>query len=227
MEITRKEFLETLGIGAAGSLAPSSPSAMPSQGEQAARPANPKVKHGDDLKGCTDAVADFIATDQRAAFPPDVLREAKRCLIDGFAVILAGSTLRGSAIVREYVSGFEGKEASVVGPEPLRVAAAKAALANGASGHAMDYDDTQLSTTPDPAHSFWTRLSRVSKSSAKSPRPSIPIITSGGSTRLERLVRLAQRQAPPDCSASIARTSRTCWRSRQAYPPGFVSTSDR
>ncbi|HYU77626.1 MAG TPA: MmgE/PrpD family protein [Vicinamibacterales bacterium] len=122
---------------------------MPSQGEQAARPANPKVKHGDDLKGCTDAVADFIATDQRAAFPPDVLREAKRCLIDGFAVILAGSTLRGSAIVREYVSGFEGKEASVVGPEPLRVAAAKAALANGASGHAMDYDDTQLSTTPD------------------------------------------------------------------------------
>ena len=27
--------------------------------------------------------------------------------------------------------------------------AALAALANGASGHAMDYDDTQLSTTPD------------------------------------------------------------------------------
>jgi 2-methylcitrate dehydratase PrpD len=31
----------------------------------------------------------------------------------------------------------------------LSATAAHAALANGASGHAMDYDDTQLSTTPD------------------------------------------------------------------------------
>ena len=31
----------------------------------------------------------------------------------------------------------------------MAASAAQAALANGASGHAMDYDDTQLSTTPD------------------------------------------------------------------------------
>ena len=75
---------------------------------------------------------------------------AKRCLIDGFGVILAGSTVRGSAIVRQYIKATtDKKDATALGPEKLMATAALAALANGASGHAMDYDDTQLSTTPD------------------------------------------------------------------------------
>ena len=41
------------------------------------------------------------------------------------------------------------RESTVFGPAKLLATAAQAALANGASGHAMDYDDTQLSSTPD------------------------------------------------------------------------------
>src|SRR5204862_269181 len=73
-----------------------------------------------------------------------------RCLIDGFGVILAGATVHGSAIVREHVKASASRaESTLLGPERMSATAAQAALANAASGHAMDYDDTQLSTTPD------------------------------------------------------------------------------
>ena len=38
----------------------------------------------------------------------------------------------------------------------MKVPALHAALANGASGHAMDFDDTQLSTTPDRTYGLLT-----------------------------------------------------------------------
>src|SRR5205823_12638442 len=74
----------------------------------------------------------------------------KRCLIDGFGVILAGATVEGSRIVREYVNASTASGASTIfGAARTGSSAAAAALANAASGHAMDYDDTQLSSTPD------------------------------------------------------------------------------
>ena len=109
-----------------------------------------KKKSGADIKGATDALVTFITTASLRTMPDDVIAIGKRCLIDGFGVILAGSTVQGSAIVRQYVKAItEKKEASVLGAERLMVPAPQAALANGAAGHAMDYDDTQLSTTPD------------------------------------------------------------------------------
>ncbi len=82
--------------------------------------------------------------------PADVVREGTRCLVDGVGVILAGSTVKGSAIVRDYVRSVgDRKEATAVGAGGFMTSAAHAALINAASGHAMDYDDTQLSTTPD------------------------------------------------------------------------------
>jgi 2-methylcitrate dehydratase PrpD len=101
--------------------------------------------------GATAAVTAFIARASLADMPAASVIEAKRCLLDGFGVILAGATTRGSAIVREYIktSASAVRVATVIGPERLACTAAHAALANGASGHAMDYDDTQLSTTAD------------------------------------------------------------------------------
>jgi 2-methylcitrate dehydratase PrpD len=100
--------------------------------------------------GTTKAVVDFIQGASIDHMPERVVLEAKRCLIDGFGVILAGSTVRGSAIVREYVTASGGHaDATVLGPQKLTASASQAALANAASGHAMDYDDTQLSDAPD------------------------------------------------------------------------------
>ena len=98
----------------------------------------------------TGAVVEFITQTRWPDFSSEAVALAKRCVIDGLGVILAGSTTRGSAILRDYIRTTDGsREATVLGQEPFRTSAGSAALANGASGHAMDFDDTQLSTTPD------------------------------------------------------------------------------
>ena len=98
----------------------------------------------------TDAVVDFITRVRWADFPPEAVALGKRCVIDGAGVVLAGSTTRGSGILRDYIrANYAGADATVLGSETFRSSAAAAALANGASGHAMDFDDTQLSSSPD------------------------------------------------------------------------------
>jgi 2-methylcitrate dehydratase PrpD len=110
------------------------------------------------VKGCTRAVVEFVTGARLENFAPDAVAQAKRCLIDGFAVILAGSTVEGSKIVRQYIKTMskDARGASVFGPERMSALAQHAALANGASGHAMDFDDTQLSTTPDRTYGLLT-----------------------------------------------------------------------
>jgi 2-methylcitrate dehydratase PrpD len=98
----------------------------------------------------TSAVVDFVTRTRWTDFPDEAVALAKRCLIDGLGVVLAGSTARGSAIVRDYIRTSEASsDATVLAPEGFRCGVARAALANGASGHAFDFDDTQLSSTPD------------------------------------------------------------------------------
>ena len=100
--------------------------------------------------GATAAVVEFITSAGWSDFPPDAVSLAKRCLIDGLGVVLAGSTTRGSALLRDYIRTSAGvAEATVFAPEAFQCGVAAAALANVASGHAMDFDDTQLSTSPD------------------------------------------------------------------------------
>ena len=152
--MNRKEFLRTVTAGAAGTLAGGT-SARAAQGSV---PTKAVVKvTGDALKGSTRAVVDFITSARLDRFPSDAVVQAKRCLIDGFAVMLAGSTVHGSAIVRKYVRAVGDKGgASILGPERMTASSPRAALANGASGHAMDFDDTQLSTTPDRTYGLLT-----------------------------------------------------------------------
>ena len=151
--MNRKEFLRTVAAGAAGTLTGSDVI----HAAQSPAPATGAKVTGDSLKGSTRAVVDFITAAKIETFPPEVIAQAKRCLIDGFAVMLAGSTVHGSAIVRRYVRSMGSKgNASVLGPERMAASAPHAALANGASGHAMDFDDTQLSTTSDRTYGLLT-----------------------------------------------------------------------
>jgi 2-methylcitrate dehydratase PrpD len=98
----------------------------------------------------TAAVVDFITGAHWRDFPAEAIRLGKRCVIDGLGVMLAGSTTRGSGILRDFVRSSERtEEAMAFATHPFRTSAASAALLNGASGHALDFDDTQLSTSAD------------------------------------------------------------------------------
>ncbi|HLF09986.1 MAG TPA: MmgE/PrpD family protein [Gammaproteobacteria bacterium] len=98
----------------------------------------------------TGAVVDFISRTRLTDFPSEAVAIAKRCIIDGFGVMLAGSTQATSRILRGHVRATDARsDATAFGPEVFKTGAASAALLNGTSGHALDWDDTQLATSAD------------------------------------------------------------------------------
>ena len=100
--------------------------------------------------GVTVAIVDFMSRTTLRDVPEEAVATAKRCIIDGLGVMLAGSTQAAGRILRDYVRNTDGRaEASALGSEPFRTGTASAALLNGTSGHAFDWDDTQLATTAD------------------------------------------------------------------------------
>lgn len=102
------------------------------------------------MSRATAAVVDFIADTKLNDFPEEALDIGRRCIVDGLAVTLAGSTQPAGRIVADYAASFGGKpEATVFGRSPTRTGAAFAALINGTAGHALDWDDTQLATSAD------------------------------------------------------------------------------
>lgn len=106
--------------------------------------------------GLTQEVVTFVSKMRYRDIPPEVIRLAQGFLLDGLGVMLAGSTEKGSRILQAYIRQSGGKpEATVVGTG-FMAPVAKAALLNGASGHAMDYDDTQLSTSKEGVYGLLT-----------------------------------------------------------------------
>ena len=167
MDLSRKDFLKIAAASTVGSVACSKVS-TPSEARPASDPPERAASSREKVptKGVTQEVVGFIADADIERFPEAVIKEAKRCLIDGFGVMLAGSTLRGSEIVREHIKATGGKpEATVLGAARMSATVEQAALANGASGHALDYDDTQLSTTPDRTFGLLTH-------------PTVPVLAS-------------------------------------------------
>jgi 2-methylcitrate dehydratase PrpD len=72
--------------------------------------------------------------------PPDVLTVASQCILDWFACATAGSAEPLTKILRDELADYSGP-CTVIGSghglPPLQ-----AALVNGATGHALDFDDT-------------------------------------------------------------------------------------
>jgi 2-methylcitrate dehydratase PrpD len=112
----------------------------------------------------TAEIGRFIATSKLQDIPADVQEMAKGFILDGIGVTLAGSTEKGSRIIQTHVKEIGGRpEAAILGTK-LRAPARFAAFANGSAGHAMDHDDTQLTTTKDSTYGLLTH-------------PTIPVIS--------------------------------------------------
>jgi 2-methylcitrate dehydratase PrpD len=103
-----------------------------------------------DQESATGAVVRFVVGARFVGFPDEAVAIAKSCIIDGLAVLLAGSTQPAGEIAHAHVEGTDTRrDATVLGPKPFKTGAANAALVNGTSGHALDWDDTQLATSAD------------------------------------------------------------------------------
>lgn len=89
----------------------------------------------------TDALADLVVNTTFDDVPQGVIRKSKEAILDYVGVTIYGSRHEVGEIVTEYVDETSGDgDAPVLGRGRTRTPAA--ALANGAFGHAVDYDDT-------------------------------------------------------------------------------------
>tara|TARA_Y100000590_G_C15645362_1_gene986640 strand:- start:180 stop:1571 length:1392 start_codon:yes stop_codon:yes gene_type:complete len=104
----------------------------------------------------TSEVVEYIRGLKFETINDEVRTELYRCLVDGFAVMLSGSKAQCSRIILEYIalSGVNGTS-SLIGSS-TQTSPQLAALANGTSGHADDFDDTQLAQTPDRIYGLLT-----------------------------------------------------------------------
>ena len=112
------------------------------------------ARHAD---GVTDEVVEFVVNLTWEAVPAEVARIAKEHILDTFGVTLAGSREACAKIVRQTLVLGEGN-ATVAGTTDKRPPYL-AAFANGIASHALDYDDTQLSTSPEAVYGLLTHPS--------------------------------------------------------------------
>src|SRR6202035_886582 len=116
----------------------------------------------------TESLARFIVTTQWEDIPAPVRHQARRSLMNFFAVALAGCRTSPIEIALRSLSEFtHSRQATVVG-RPERVDVLSAAFLNPASANVHDYCDTHLRTVIHPtapvapailAFAEWRRLS--------------------------------------------------------------------
>jgi len=106
----------------------------------------------------TDYVAKFITGTRASRIPTAVLHHAKRSILDGLGLALAGNAAESGHIVRAYLKSLGiplDKGSTVIGTR-LKVPPRFAAFANGIAIHADDYDDTQLAVAKDRVYGLLT-----------------------------------------------------------------------
>jgi 2-methylcitrate dehydratase PrpD len=147
-----KFFIGSLGAAFAAARASA---ANPTQG-QAGTPAGGTPAAGTPLSafpsvpGLTAYVADFVVNTNYEGIPQQVIELGKKSILDGFGLALAGSRAESAPICLRYLDTLStsGGPGTVIGT--ARTSAPQfAALVNGISVHADDFDDTQLAAAKD------------------------------------------------------------------------------
>ena len=98
----------------------------------------------------TEKLATFIAQATFDKIPRAAIDTAKRSILDGIGVALAGFTEPAGKIMTEFIKELGGKPMATVIGGGFRTSPPLAALANGTLAHAMDYDD--VSEIPQMSH---------------------------------------------------------------------------
>jgi 2-methylcitrate dehydratase PrpD len=114
-------------------------------------------KPANDGKGLTEYVASFIVNTTYGDIPADVIELGKKSILDGFGLALAGTKAESGPLALAYLDslGSQGGEALLIGT--ARSATPQfAALVNGVSIHADDFDDTQLAAAKDRVYGLLT-----------------------------------------------------------------------
>ena len=93
--------------------------------------------------GLTTYVSEFIVNTKYEDIPENVIALGKKTMLDGLGLALAGSASTAGPRIRQYIESLGpcGGGSSIIGTK-MKVHPRFAALANGISIHADDFDDT-------------------------------------------------------------------------------------
>ena len=93
---------------------------------------------------------DFVCHTAAADIPTEVLHESTRCLLDHLGLAVAGAEEPAARIAREQCLALGGDPQAMVLGTSHRLRVTDAALVNGISCHALDFDDTHVPTILHP-----------------------------------------------------------------------------
>jgi 2-methylcitrate dehydratase PrpD len=100
--------------------------------------------------GVTQDLARFIVETRWSDIPQPIAHEAKRALVNFFAVALAGCRGDPVEIAFQSLAPFSGREQATVIGRDERTDALSAAFLNAASANVLDFDDTHVPTAIHP-----------------------------------------------------------------------------
>src|ERR1700686_3393099 len=103
-----------------------------------------------DVHGLTEHVAKFVIDTGYDVLPPEVMELGKKSILDGLGLALAGSRAETGPLCMRYLSTLGALQggSTIIGTS-RKTAPQFAALVNGISIHADDFDDTQLAVAKD------------------------------------------------------------------------------
>jgi len=96
-------------------------------------------------------LAEFVVKTSLEECPPEAVARVRRAALDTLGVMLAGAAEPVAGIVRKVVRAEGGIPLATVVGTQLKTAPGWAALANGAAGHAHDFDDTNFALLGHPS----------------------------------------------------------------------------
>ncbi len=99
----------------------------------------------------TRALAEYVVKTTYADLPQEAVTRVKRAVLDTLGVMVAGSAEECAAIAAEIVASEGGKPVATVIGRGFSAPARSAALVNGVSAHALDYDDVTTSMRGHPS----------------------------------------------------------------------------
>ena len=115
----------------------------------ASSPGDP-TKYDDRTSVETRTLLDFVRHTTAADVPAEVMHESTRCLLDHIGLAIAGAGEPAARIAREQCGLLGGQPQARVLGTPHRLRVTDAALVNGISCHALDFDDTHIPTILHP-----------------------------------------------------------------------------
>lgn len=139
----------------------------------------------------TAALVERAQSYRYESLPQDVVRLAKQCIVDWFGVTMAGvsEAVHERVFLAECGEGPAQGSAAIVG-RPGRYTTQQAAMVNGTTSHALDYDDVNLAISGHPSAVVLPALLALAESRGKSGRELIAAFVAGYETscRVGRLV---------------------------------------